>query len=716
MNLNIKTILLIIGINTTIISSVFSQALTGTKTVGAAGTYTTIKAAINALNTNGVGAGGVIFSLIDNAYSYTNTANTKAGCMWIGQATTSIVGIVGSSAVNTVTFKPALTKTPVITITASANSQAGFTLNAADYIIFDGSNTVGGTTRDMTIQMAGNYTTRVFYIKDTGVGGGSTNNVIKNSIIIGFSNVSSNYGIYMRNSAGAGNDENNNNTFENNQIYQTFYGIWFSGLAAGVDCTGNIARNNKIGSSGASSTYVACKGVYSQYQTNLEVSGNEIYNVLSGATIIIAGIEIERSTTVAISKNKIHEIGYTGTLGAGGKGIYLNTGVANPAITVTNNFISGIVGDGDAGAIALTPTGIYLTFFTTAPTSGISICFNSIYVTPNTSYGLNFNANIKVLGICVLNGVGGITMCSNIFRTSLGEKTGCTFVSNGYAAYCEAATSPFVTSDYNIYYTTGQDNNFVGFGNSATCTLAQWKTFTGQDVNSLNQDPKFISTSDLHIQPTFFVTGTACSAISTDIDGDSRSPLTRIGADVETVVVLPIGLTHFEATCIDNFSTINWTTASEINNDYFTIERTTDGINFDMIGIVEGAGNSNQEQAYSFFDNQVSSGILYYRLRQTDFDGNNETSDLISVSCEDKNSLSLQLKPNPACNELIIEISGNNDEMKSIFITDVTGQSVITMGIPANRETIINIEHLSKGVYFVSSPSIEIKSIKFIKQ
>jgi len=74
-----------------------------------------------------------------------------------------------------------------------------------------------------------------------------------------------------------------------------------------------------------------------------------------------------------------------------------------------------------------------------------------------------------------------------------------------------------------------------------------------------------------------------------------------------------------------------WVTSNEINNDYFTIEKSNDGINFEIVEIILGAGNSDILLEYSFVDKNPINGISYYRLKQTDFDGKFEYSDIISV-------------------------------------------------------------------------------------
>src|SRR5690348_13807437 len=91
----------------------------------------------------------------------------------------------------------------------------------------------------------------------------------------------------------------------------------------------------------------------------------------------------------------------------------------------------------------------------------------------------------------------------------------------------------------------------------------------------------------------------------------------------------PIQLTVFTVTCNNGEALVKWTTAAETNNDFFTIERTTDGINFDKVGTVKGAGNSVFNINYEFTDPTPLSGTSYYRLTQTSFDGTVNNFDLV---------------------------------------------------------------------------------------
>ncbi len=94
---------------------------------------------------------------------------------------------------------------------------------------------------------------------------------------------------------------------------------------------------------------------------------------------------------------------------------------------------------------------------------------------------------------------------------------------------------------------------------------------------------------------------------------------------------LPIELLSFDGTKKPNCNLLEWVTASEINNDYFILERSEDGVNWTDINITKGAGNSNTKMSYSFTDLTYSQKINYYRLSQVDYDGVSETFNLISI-------------------------------------------------------------------------------------
>ncbi|NLL29182.1 MAG: T9SS type A sorting domain-containing protein [Bacteroidales bacterium] len=179
-------------------------------------------------------------------------------------------------------------------------------------------------------------------------------------------------------------------------------------------------------------------------------------------------------------------------------------------------------------------------------------------------------------------------------------------------------------------------------------------------------------------------------------------------------VPLPIELLWFTAECEAPNVTLNWATASESNNDFFTIERSSDCLNFDIIGTVAGAGNSNQTLYYYFKDANANNGMLYYRLKQTDFDGSFEYSKPISVICNDELLEEIKVYPNPVTDELTIEAIGNN-EVLNFEIINPMGEVVCKNSFV--QKTTVQTSKLAKGAYVVKIENGQkIEFIKIVKQ
>jgi hypothetical protein len=111
----------------------------------------------------------------------------------------------------------------------------------------------------------------------------------------------------------------------------------------------------------------------------------------------------------------------------------------------------------------------------------------------------------------------------------------------------------------------------------------------------------------------------------------SSNQFTDAGFSPLTMSALPVTLLNFSACLRDNATVLNWTTASEENNAYFTIERSADGMRFDPILTRDGAGNSNKKIDYVAYDENPVTGTSYYRLKQTDFNGKSETFNMVAI-------------------------------------------------------------------------------------
>lgn len=138
---------------------------------------------------------------------------------------------------------------------------------------------------------------------------------------------------------------------------------------------------------------------------------------------------------------------------------------------------------------------------------------------------------------------------------------------------------------------------------------------------------------------------------------------------------LPVELSAFDARLNGKYVDVNWTTQSEINNDYFTVERSKDNVHYDAIATVDGAGNSTVTHSYSYTDRNPLAGTSYYRLRQTDYDGH--FTCFTPVSILNKNKSIFNVYPNPSNGKDVnLEYSGNDLSTYQITVQDVTGKII----------------------------------------
>lgn len=165
---------------------------------------------------------------------------------------------------------------------------------------------------------------------------------------------------------------------------------------------------------------------------------------------------------------------------------------------------------------------------------------------------------------------------------------------------------------------------------------------------------------------------------------------------------LPIELINFNAKPIENNVLVSWQTASEINNDYFTIEKSIDGENWTFVGSVNGAGNSTSLFSYQFIDRIPSNGLSFYRLKQTDFDGQFSYSDVKAVNFQRING-DIIVYPNPTRDFVTIEY--RNLDIDMIKIIDLRGNNLTHLvEIQKINETTVklNLTKLPKGSYSIS--------------
>lgn len=171
---------------------------------------------------------------------------------------------------------------------------------------------------------------------------------------------------------------------------------------------------------------------------------------------------------------------------------------------------------------------------------------------------------------------------------------------------------------------------------------------------------------------------------------------------------LPIELVSF--TAVPNYEervvTIKWVTQSEHNNDFFTVEKTIDGEQFEEVARVKGNGNSSEINKYNCIDSQPYEGISYYRLKQTDLNGEFHYSPLVAVEFGNKTYTLVHLLPNPARGENVqLRFIYWNDEESLIELYDPQGRILLSKHFLISRDTSSSIylptSTLAQGVYLL---------------
>jgi len=526
------------------------------------GIYATITAAVNDLTDRGVSS-AVTLLLVDGTYlteTYPFVLNS----------------VLGVSATNTITIKPATGISPVIS-GASAGGPI-FKIYNTSYVTIDGSNN-GTTSRDMSIENTSTTTPQVIWIGSSGTTP-ITNVTVKNCSIKNGVNSSSAVVISDGNASGTG-GYFNNITIQNNTIKQAYIGIYTISVAAAGNGSGTLITGNDLNTSGAdavrlcaiylqgidggtvsnnnignnantvdasnltgiwfatstvnstisgntvtniSGTSTAPRGIYitsAVANANITITGNNVNTLTSSSTATTIGIAAASTTSgVNITKNRVYDISNTNTSGYTAYGINLASTLTPANINAINNVIYNIYTYGDASFTAWNGYGIYIT-----SGGNYNIYYNSINLTTEQTSAIGVPACINIA-----SGVTGLDIRNNIFQTNQ------TVGTNRYAIICNSANTAFTNINYNNYYTTGTNIGYIGSDRS---NLANWRTGSGQDLFSVSGISGFTSATNLQPDPTsansWNVNGSAypIATVTDDYLGNPRN--TAVGQGPEDI-------------------------------------------------------------------------------------------------------------------------------------------------------------------------------------
>ena len=189
-----------------------------------------------------------------------------------------------------------------------------------------------------------------------------------------------------------------------------------------------------------------------------------------------------------------------------------------------------------------------------------------------------------------------------------------------------------------------------------------------------------------------------------DLSGDGLSEIEEF-VNSGGSTPLPVELLYFSANA-SNSVLLSWATATEINNDYFSIERSEDGVNFYEIGKVNGNGDSNKEITYEFTDKFVLAPVEYYRLKQVDFDGQFEHFHVKRVETNlEKEQVQIRAYPTLVQNGKVNLSSTQSFQVQEISIYNLTGgesQNLKQRTIQENPlNYLVDLSGLAKGFYLL---------------
>ncbi|GIV41313.1 MAG: hypothetical protein KatS3mg034_0623 [Vicingaceae bacterium] len=329
----------------------------------------------------------------------------------------------------------------------------------------------------------------------------------------------------------------------------------------------------------------------------------------------------------------------------------------------------------------------------------IRIVLNAVLI----FYLLYFNTSYSQTSSCFISSNCGYTVKVDITPVSIVPSTNnCPYGYNYNVQFNYSITINGNNTCYNdnigiqpqIFCNNGQNNGYYTINVPAPNTSSPPvnQTYSGTLVTTTNQ---YRNQSD-------------CNTASPSSLGCNTVQITIYGPGIPTQTIscnntpLPITLLNFEAE-VNNFKVfLKWATASEINNEYFIIEKSIDGYHWEFIEKIKGAGNSHSINQYQAIDESPYFGTSYYRLKQTDFNGDFSYSEIVAVTINYENKNFLKIYPNPTFN--ILNIHGQTEEIINFKIFNLLGQDVsnfVTIEHSSGNNIIVNISQLPKGTYFI---------------
>lgn len=542
-------------------------------------------------------------------------------------------------------------------------------------------NTVGGTASN-NMNIASWYSNGINCTAETGYSAGAgifncNNNTIQQFNITGNSNfvclhmsssfsglINANNNIIKNISHASSSDFKvisylyaNSHNFTNNTISSITtsgsirsYGIYFTGGTPTI--SGNTIENWNLTSTSSTAYFygIYCGGGTATISSNTvnQISSASKVTATAGGSIAMSGIYLS-SNGNTVTQNTISNLSLTSTT----VGQYSVTGIYSYVTTIGTNTLKKNKITGLSTA-ATSSSAFAIGIYIEGSSHGVN-AYNNIILLSNGSstYSVGligirgkssgtsqlYHNTVKIYGTATTGGgstaayynenTNTIDLRNNIFQN---VRTNSGATGKHYAIQYATIPATVISENYNYLEASGTGGH-IGRYTSDRTTLSNWKTWSGTGAIDY--------TANINIGIDGKVTNGTVNDVLTngdnlyspvpdDYEGTSRPSAPTRGA-FEYIILLPIELTYFNGYKVNENNQLIWTTATELNNDFFTLEKTKDGINFETICIVNGNGSTSVSSSYSTYDYHVEKTINYYRLKQTDYDGISTFSELISI-------------------------------------------------------------------------------------
>lgn len=330
------------------------------------------------------------------------------------------------------------------------------------------------------------------------------------------------------------------------------------------------------------------------------------------------------------------------------------------------------------------------------------------------------STNVNTSGPNYGVGIYNVTL-ESINNSSAGTVTdGVIYIDNT----CDNVANLDPSTSYSLSITPGSANNenikaYIDFNDNGDFTDSGEEIFSATAVNS--QTTQIFSTA---VTPTMDKLLTM-RVVSDFVNFSVSSCNTPTNGQVEDYgiyfasPVLPIELISFSASQKNETVALNWQTATEQNNDYFTIEHSADGITFEILEKINGNGNSSFTNDYRYIHINPKQGDNYYRLSQTDFDGTTKVAGIKVANFKTENR-EASIFPNPIQDGILnLKYPSPVKDDLAIQIFDVSGKIIIETNIQiieGNNQIEVPIQKLGNGIYWLRAQQDErFETIRFIK-